>query len=141
MNNLPSIIKGGAHADQRGKLTFVNDFIMDQVKRFYVIEHPNTDVIRAWRGHRIEQRWFCAMQGTFEIRLVKIDNWESPTKNLPVSEFVLSTDHPEVLHIPAGFASWIKAREENSKLLIFADYNIENAKNDDFLYPTDHFEL
>jgi dTDP-4-dehydrorhamnose 3,5-epimerase-like enzyme len=139
MKNSPTIIAGGMHTDQRGTIRFFNDFDMEPIKRFYIIEHTDIETIRGWRAHRIEQRWFQVTHGTFKIQLVKIDNWESPDKNLPKEEFIISPQDNQVLHIPKGFASSIQALESNSKVIVFTDYGIENAKLDDHLYPVDYF--
>ena len=135
----PNIIKGGSHTDQRGTISFVNDFDMGQVKRFYVIDHPNTEVIRGWRGHKIEQRWFHVAKGVFTIDLVKIDDFDSPSVDLPVTQFKLFAKDTEILHVPAGYASSIQALAANSKVIVFADYGVENAPLDDFLYPVNYF--
>lgn len=136
----PTIIKGGSHTDQRGTLSFVNDFDMGRVKRFYTIDHPTHRIVRAWRGHRIEQRWFYVVEGAFLLRLVKIDYWESPTKNLPIAEYKLFAKDQKVLHVPNGYASWLQATEDHSKIILFGDYGIEHAKLDNYLYPMDYFE-
>lgn len=141
MNNIPSVIKGGSHSDHRGTISFVNDFDMSQVKRFYVIQNKDNTTIRAWRGHATEQRWFSVVHGEFLIRLVKIDDWQNPSKDLPVKEYLLSAENSGVLHIPMGYASWVKAVKDHSKLIVFADYGIEHAKEDDYLFPEDHFKL
>jgi len=135
----PKIIKGGTHTDHRGKVSFMNDFDMTEVKRSYVIFHPETGVVRAWRAHKVEQRWFHVLDGGFIIRLVKIDNWEMPDRNLSVEEFTLIAENIQVLHIPNGYGSSIQAIQKNSKLIVFGDYGIENAKLDDYLYPADFF--
>ncbi|TCK84881.1 WxcM-like domain-containing protein [Albibacterium bauzanense] len=139
MENKPAIINGGVHKDQKGTLRFFNDFNMEPIKRFYIIEHSETETIRGWRAHRIEQRWFQVTEGAFKIQLVRIDNWETPSKNLPIEEFIISASDNQVLHVPVGFATSIQALENNSKVILFADYGIENAKLDDYLYPVDYF--
>ena len=48
------LITGGVFEDQRGKVVFVNDCDLTNVKRFYHIHHPNTYTVRAWQGHKIE---------------------------------------------------------------------------------------
>ena len=73
------IIEGGKFKDDRGEIRFVNDFDMTEVKRFYTIFHPDTSIIRAWQGHKIETRWFYCTEGIFDIRAVKIDNWGNPS--------------------------------------------------------------
>lgn len=140
MERTASIIKGGSHSDHRGTISFVNDFDMNPVRRFYVISHPDTEIVRGWRAHKIEQRWFQVLYGAFLIRLVKIDNWESPSKNLPVEKFTLFADNNEVLYIPAGYGTLIQAIQKNSRIIVYGDYGIENANLDDYLYPSDYFE-
>lgn len=136
----PNTILGGRATDHRGTISFVNDFDMSQVKRFYMVENFDTNMIRGWRAHRIEQRWFHVIRGEFKIGLVEIDNWESPSKNLPITYHILSAKNMEVFHIPLGYAISIQTLEAGSKLMVFADQVMENAKLDDYLFPVDYFE-
>ncbi|MES2417263.1 MAG: sugar epimerase [Bacteroidota bacterium] len=112
---------------------------MTPIKRFYSITHPDTITCRGWRGHQIEQRWFKVLDGEFLISLVKIDNWDFPTKETTFDNFKLSAELTEILHVPCGYASLIRAIKENSKLLVFADYGIEHATVDDYIYPENYF--
>jgi dTDP-4-dehydrorhamnose 3,5-epimerase len=137
----PKIISGGEHTDFRGRLTFFNNFDMSLVKRFYSIENAATNIVRAWRGHRIEQRWFYADHGAFKIKLVKIDDWSNPSPKLFQITFDLEAKDNTVLYIPKGYASSIQALEAHSKLIVFADSDMVNAKNDDYLFPEDYFKL
>lgn len=139
MNMQPKIIKGNHHTDDRGTLTFNNDFNALGIKRIYSIENKSVDFVRAWQGHQIEQRWFSAIAGSFRIKLIEIDQWENPSKNLPVLEFILSSDNLDILHIPGGFATSIQALEEKSKLLLFADYQLGEIQ-DEFRFPNDYFK-
>lgn len=140
MNKQYQINSGGHHADERGTVYFFNDFDMTEVKRFYRINHHDTSTIRGWRGHKIEQRWFHVFRGVFEIKLIEIDNWERPNPVLPVTKMILRAKDDVVLHIPAGFATCLKAISAHSELIVFADTLIEHAKNDDYLFPLDYFE-
>jgi len=133
------IVFGNHHVDLRGEVTFVNDFNMSQVKRFYRIKHFDIETIRGWRAHKIEQRWFHVFSGAFSVSLVKIDNWEKPSPELDQQKYVLKSTDISVLHIPAGYASSLQAINENSEMIVFADYLIENAENDNYLYPTNYF--
>lgn len=134
-----SVMVGGIHNDIRGSIEFVNEFDMDHVKRFYIIKHNDTQTLRGWRAHQIEQRWFYVINGSFQVQLVKIDKWDSPSRSLPIQEQILSESTKQVLHIPAGYATCLKAFEEDSRLLVFADFGIENASNDNYLFPLDYF--
>ncbi|MFN4362646.1 WxcM-like domain-containing protein [Chryseobacterium hispalense] len=135
----PGIIKGKSFADDRGSLFFNNDFNASQIKRIYYIENKDTQFIRGWTGHKIEQRWFSAVQGSFMIKLIKINDWEKPSENLPVLEFELNSDNLDVLHVPKGYASAIQSRDENSRLLVMADYSLGEIA-DDYRFPINYFE-
>jgi dTDP-4-dehydrorhamnose 3,5-epimerase-like enzyme len=104
----------------------------------YVIENHSVDFIRAWQGHKIEQRWFSAVQGSFKIQLIAIDNWEKPNDSLPRLEYILKSETLDFLHVPAGYISSIQALEEKSKLVVMSDYHIGEIR-DEFRYPTDYF--
>ena len=112
---------------------------MTSVRRFYTITNADTGVIRAWRGHRIEQRWLHVTQGIFEVILIKIDDWMKPAKDLKKEYYLLKASNNEVLHIPQGYASSLQAKEDHSKMIVFADFGMEHAKNDDYLFPADYF--
>lgn len=132
-------ILGGIAKDHRGQIRFVNDFDMSLVKRFYIIQNADTSIVRGWRAHRIEQRWFFVLSGAFWVDTVKIDNWESPSPDLPVERTLLSAGDPEVFHVPAGYGTAFQAQHPGSELLVFADHGIEHAKNDDYTWPETYF--
>lgn len=131
---IPDLIKGDVFTDHRGSLSFVNDFDMSVVKRFYTIEHPEISVVRAWQGHQIEQKWFYVTKGRFLMAWVKPDNWESPSKDLVVETVVLDATESSVLHIPAGHANGFKALDPNSKIIVFSDRSLEDAKDDNYRF-------
>ncbi len=115
-----------------------NDFDATAIKRVYVIENHNTDFVRGWQGHKIEQRWFAAMQGSFEIRLMEIDDWENPSKDLVPFVFVINTEKLDVIHVPGGYVNSIQSLEEGSKLLVMSDY-LMGEVNDEYRYKVDYF--
>ncbi|GHE38967.1 WxcM-like domain-containing protein [Sphingobacterium griseoflavum] len=133
------ILHGGKAQDHRGQIRFVNDFDMSNVKRFYIIKNTDTKLVRGWRGHRIEQRWFYVLSGSFTIDLVKIDDWDMASRDLPVDRKLLNSTEQQLLHVPDGYATAVQANEENSELLVFADYGVEHASFDDYTWSTTHF--
>ena len=135
---LPKIIKGNSFTDIRGTINFNNSFDASQIKRMYIIQNSSVNFIRGWQGHKVEQRWFSAVQGEFEIHLIKVDNWEIPSKYLQSINYNLSSDKMNVLHIPQGYVSCIQAIENNSKLLVMADYSIDEIK-DEYRYDLNYF--
>ena len=86
---IPKLTQGGVFSDDRGTLQFVNDFDMTPIKRMYFTTNITTDVVRAWQGHKIEKRWFYCVKGSFKIKLVQIDNWETPSLDCKVFDFNL----------------------------------------------------
>lgn len=135
----PTTIIGNVHTDFRGSLYYNNEFDATAVKRLYFIQNKNTEVIRAWQGHKIEQRWFSAVQGSFEIKLIEVDDWENPSKNRAVYSFILLANQLDVLHIPQGYISSIQALDSDSKLLVMADYLLGEIK-DEYRFDADYFK-
>jgi dTDP-4-dehydrorhamnose 3,5-epimerase-like enzyme len=132
------VITGGNHTDKRGTLTFNNDFDASDIKRIYTIENKNTSFIRAWQGHAIERRWFSAIKGSFEIKLIKIENWENPDKNTEVSSIILNDKNLDTLCVPNGYISSIQALKDNSKLLAMSDYLLGEIK-DEYKFDANYF--
>ena len=134
----PTLLSGNQYKDERGVLFYNNDFDATLVKRIYFIENKNTKVIRGWQGHKVEQRWIHVVKGSFYIKLIKIDNWDLPSKNLNYKEFNISSKALDILHIPKGYISCIQSNEEGSKLLAMSDYILGEIE-DDFRFALNYF--
>jgi dTDP-4-dehydrorhamnose 3,5-epimerase-like enzyme len=130
----PSSISGKSFIDERGKLFFNNDFNATGVKRIYIIENNKLDFVRGWQGHKIEQRWFACMEGSFRIWVQPITNFEKDDQKREILEFNLNSNQLDVLHIPSGYVTAIKSLEENSKLLAMSDYNAGEIQ-DEIRFP------
>jgi hypothetical protein len=137
---LPKIIKGNSFTDIRGTIYFNNCFDTSKIKRMYIIQNSNINVFRGWQGHKVEQRWFSSVQGEFEIHLIEVDNWETPSKSLKSIKYNLSSDKMDVLHVPPGFVSSIRSKESTSKLLAMSNYGIEEIR-DEYRFENDYFKL
>lgn len=135
----PQLLKGNSHEDPRGTLVYNNAFDATAIKRIYVIENKNIDFVRAWQGHQIEQRWFSAVNGSFKIELIAIDDWNRPSKKSERLEFVLDSEKLDVLHSPAGYVSSIQSLEAGAKLLVMADYLLGELE-DEYRYESGYFE-
>ena len=135
----PKFIEGKCYSDQRGSLFYNNNFDASKIKRIYVIENLNNDIFRQWQGHKVEQRWFSVIKGIFKIELIKIDDWENPSKDLESSVFIIDDKELNILHIPQGYVSSIQSLESQSKLLVMADYMLGEIK-DDFKFEVDYFK-
>lgn len=136
-NKYPQLIKGGIYTDDRGQLSFVNDMKFDAIARFYIISNSAENPLRAWQGHKIDNKYFYCIQGAIRVYYVKIDNWESPSKNLEVGSVVLTTMESNVLHIPEGYANAIESLETGSKLISFSTLPLERIAEDDVRFDSD----
>lgn len=139
MTNYKLQITGSRHQDERGVITYNNDFDASQIKRIYTIENHSTDFIRGWQGHKVEQRWFACMKGSFEISVIMVDDFTNPSKNLIIQKYLLTDDVLTYLHIPSGCITAIQAKEDGSKLLVLADYGLGEI-NDEYRFDLNYFE-
>lgn len=135
----PRLILGDKYKDKRGVLKFCNDFDLSPVKRMYTIKNISTTFIRRWQGHKIEQRWFSAVSGKFKIDLIKIDNWENPSKELEKITFEISSKRSDVLHVPNGYVTSIQSIIDSSKLLVMSDYKM-NEIDDNYKFSSEYFK-
>ena len=128
------VIEGGLHQDSRGIVSFVNDFDMTAIKRFYQIKQSNTELIRAWQGHQKESKWFHCVEGSFTINYIQPDSWGIPSGKEPVNHTELNNHSPKILHIPSGYVTGIKANIPDSILMVYSDFTLSESQSDDFRF-------
>ena len=133
------VIQGEIFEDYRGKIASLNAFRFPDVERVYFIHHPDVSIIRGWHGHRYEKKWFYCVKGRFTIGLVKIDNWESPSKDLKPVMYVLSETDSKIICVPEGYANCIKAEIPDSVLLVFSSKTLPEAFADSWRYDKDYW--
>ncbi len=132
-------IEGSSFVDTRGILNFFNSFNMTEVIRVYEISPANTNDIRGWQAHKNEKKWFYCNAGAIIVNLIEIDDFKTPSKTIAAKQFKLEATKPSILEITGGYATAFKAQEENSKLLVFSNFSLEESKNDDFRYALDQW--
>lgn len=132
------LLEGNRFEDERGIITYNNDFDVTKIKRIYTIENHSTEYIRGWQGHKIEQRWFACMKGSFEISVIAVDDFNQPSKNLTIQKYILTDEVLTYLHIPAGCITSIQSKIQQSKLLVLADYSLGEI-NDEYRFELNYF--
>ncbi len=137
----PILLEGGMVVDDRGSVSFVNEFDFSGVKRFYVVSNHVVGFVRAWHAHKREAKFVVAVSGGAIVAAVKIDNWNSPSKDLPVHRYVLSADKPSVLCIPRGFANGCKTLSSDTRLLFLSTSSLEESKEDDIRYDPYYWDV
>ena len=132
---IPKLIKGGAFVDDRGTVTFCNDFDMSVIRRFYILENWQEGYVRAWHGHIKEAKWIVCVSGAAIVGAgamlkgkVGIDHPD---------RFVL---HPngDVLYIPPGYANGHKNLVQGTRLIHFSNLTQEETKGDDIRFNADN---
>ena len=134
MTDILKLIKGDLFIDDRGSVAFINDFNFAGVKRFYSVTNHRPQFVRAWHGHKKEGKYVSVVQGTALFGAVKIDSWESPSKDLDVSKFVLSEKNPAILYIPPGYANGFMSLVENTRLIFYSTSTLAESNGDDYRY-------
>ena len=53
----PIIFEKGVSEDHRGSLEYYNELALDDFKRFYIVSNPKRGTVRAWHGHKEEEKY------------------------------------------------------------------------------------
>ena len=138
-SKVPVIIEGGLAVDDRGKIAFANNFLLEGVKRFYQVENFSTNTVRAFHGHMKEVKYVYVAAGSALVAAVEMDDTKNPSKDKKVERFVLSARKPSILYIPAGYANGFKPLEEGTIMIFFSTASVEESKNDDYSFAYDYW--
>ncbi len=136
----PKLIQGNLSVDDRGQVGFVNEFNFAGVKRFYMVRNHRRGFIRAWHAHKKEAKYVTVVNGAAIVCAVRIDNWENPSKQLPVQRFILSEQIPSVLYIPNGFGNGFMNLTDNAQLVFFSTSTVTESQGDDFRYDARYWD-
>lgn len=128
------LIEGNSAIDERGKVSFVNDFDFKDVKRFYVVENHSKGYIRAWHGHKREAKYVYVVSGSILLGAVDLDSGELNT-------YVLSAEKPEIVYIPPNHANGFKTLQNGSKVIFFSTSKLNEFKGDDIRFSYDKWDI
>jgi dTDP-4-dehydrorhamnose 3,5-epimerase-like enzyme len=140
MKQNPTLIPGGIAVDNRGQLTFANEFDFRDVKRFYLIQNHHERFVRAWHGHKIEGKYFTVLSGAALVCGVEIDDWIHPSKDLEVYRYVLSAQSPSILFIPPGFANGHMSLTKETRIMVYSTSSLQESLGDDFRFDSRHWD-
>ena len=135
------VFAGGAAIDDRGTVTFVNDFDFAGVKRFYTVTNHRQGFVRAWHAHRHEAKYVTVVEGAALVGAVRIDDWERPSKDLPVTKVVLSAHKPSVVYIPPGYANGFMSLTDDARLVFFSTSTLAESQGDDVRYEARYWDI
>lgn len=135
----PTLIGGGSAVDDRGRVSFVNSFSFDSVRRFYVVENFSTQVVRAFHGHLKEEKFVFVLGGAAIVAAVRFDDPVNPRRDSKLHRFVLSDRQPQILHVPAGYANGFRPLELVTRIMFFSTATMTESANDDYRFSYDHW--
>ena len=137
----PVLYTGDVAVDDRGELTFVNEFDFAGVKRFYTVRNHRAGFVRAWHAHRREAKYMTVVTGAALVGAVAIDDWDAPSRDAPVKRFVLAAHRPRVLYVPAGYANGFMSLTADAHVVFFSTSTIEDSLTDDVRYDARHWDI
>jgi dTDP-4-dehydrorhamnose 3,5-epimerase-like enzyme len=136
----PRLLEGAVAVDDRGTVSFVNDFDLAAVRRFYTVSNHRQGFVRAWHAHRDERKYVTVLRGSALVCCVPIDDWDNPSTDQPVSRFVLSELKPSVVEIPEGYANGFMSLTDDVSVMFFSSSTLEESHGDDVRYPARHWD-
>ncbi len=136
---VPTIFPGDCAIDDRGELTFINGFPLDNFKRFYTVSNHSDGFIRAWHGHLLESKVFFVLSGSILACAVKMTDKTNPDKDQVVERRVLSSKNPSGFFIPAGYANGFMSLTGDAQMIVFSNTTLEESQGDDYRFPFDYW--
>ena len=128
------IIHGGAAADERGTVRYVNGFNFDGVRRFYTVQNKNRGFVRDWHGHYKQTIYAHTVSGSIIMGLI---NMEDNTAH----KYPLTGSEPAILLIPPGYASSFKSLTDDAIVLYFSTASLEESEADSYRYPAKEWDI
>ena len=132
-----NLMTGAVSADDRGTVKFVNEFVFNDVKRFYQVENHRRGFIRAWHAHRKEGKYVYVPYGAALVGAVEFEHPDNP----PPFKCVLCAELPRVLWIPPGYANGTMTLREGTIIQFFSTATMEETKGDDIRFEYNKWDI
>lgn len=119
--------------DNRGRIEFSNEFNFSPYKRFYLISPDHEGQVRAWQGHKFEEKAFLIISGKIKIVLIPALDLDRRIFGT-AKEFILDESEPGIIYIPGGYLNGFQFLSPDSKLMVFSNFTLEESKGDDYRF-------
>ena len=137
----PILFIGGISRDKRGSVSYNNNIILKNIKRFYLVKNKIKNYVRAWHGHKIEAKYIICIAGKAKISAVKINNFKKPSKKNKPYNFILDSKRPDLVYIPPWYANGSKSLTKNMKIFILSTTTLKGSLNDDYRFPEKYWKI
>ncbi len=132
----PIIFESKSNSDHRGTVSFTNDLNLNKVVRTYKVINKQARTVRAWHGHKIEEKWISVEDGEFLVCVVKVEDFENPSKDQEVFKFNMTPDSG-ILYIPKNYANGAMNLTENNAVRYYSSLPLEESIDDDYRFESD----
>tara|TARA_B100000927_G_scaffold248290_1_gene211877 strand:- start:424 stop:870 length:447 start_codon:yes stop_codon:yes gene_type:complete len=132
----PIFYDSKSSSDHRGTVSFTNDLNLKKIVRTYKVINKEIGTVRAWHGHKIEEKWISVEDGEFLVCAVNIEDFENPNKDQEVFKFNMTPDSG-VLYIPKNYANGAMNLTANNAVRYFSSLPLEESINDDYRFESD----
>ena len=130
------ILKGKRVTDERGSVTFINDFDFNDVKRFYIVRNAKNNFFRGWHGHKNEAKYVFVVRGKAKIA------WQDMEADERVGGSVIMDGYsPQILCIPPGNANAARNLTKDTEIMYFSTSTLEESLEDDYRFPEDRWTM
>lgn len=135
----PIFFESNSSSDERGTVSFTNDLNLQKAIRTYKVENSQLKTVRAWHGHKVEEKWVNVEQGEFLVCVVKVDDFTSPSKDIEIQTYKMSPKDG-FLYIPPNFANGAMNLTEDNAIRYYSSSTLEESLNDDFRFESDYWD-
>ena len=135
----PIFFESNNSSDERGTVSFTNDLNLQKAIRTYKVENRQLKTVRAWHGHKVEEKWVNVEQGEFLVCVVKVDDFTSPSKDSDIQTYKMSPKDG-FLYIPPNFANGAMNLTEDNAIRYYSSSTLEESLNDDFRFESDYWD-
>lgn len=135
------LIEGMMAVDDRREVSFVNEFNLESVRRCFLVSNNRASFVRAWHAQRREGKYVMVVRGAALVGAVPVDDWETPSKETPISRHVLSERRSAVLYIPPGYANRVMPLTADARVLFFSTASIAESQRDDVRYDARYWDI
>ena len=135
----PIFFESNNSSDERGTVSFTNDLNLQKAIRTYKVENRLLKTVRAWHGHKVEEKWVNVEQGEFLVCVVKVDDFTSPSKDSEIQTYKMSPKDG-FLYIPPNFANGAMNLTEDNAIRYYSSLTLEESLNDDFRFESDYWD-
>lgn len=133
----PKLIQGKLFHDDRGYVSFTNEFDFSQlgIKRYYTVRNHSKKYSRRFHGHKNEAKYVTVNNGSVKLVIYKVADWD---KGTPIDETVkvynLSWTQPDILYIPPGYANGFIPLCEGAVITFYSTSTVDESKSDDYRF-------